>query len=83
MILDEPTSALDAISEAQIYKNFTGLTEGKTTILVSHRLGITSLVDRILVFQDGRIIEDGSHRELMRKDGYYAKMYRVQAQWYQ
>lgn len=80
MILDEPTSALDPVAEAQLYHNFTALTEDKTTILISHRLGITSVVDRILVFKEGRIIEDGSHKELMAKKGYYAQMYHAQAQ---
>jgi len=83
MILDEPTSALDPIAEAQLYKNFASLTGNKTTILVSHRLGITAFVDRILVFKDGRIIEDGSHKELMAQNGHYHEMYRAQAKWYQ
>jgi len=82
MILDEPTSALDPMAEAQLYRNFTLLTEDKTTILISHRLGITAIVDRILVFKAGRIVEDGSHRDLMDKNGHYAEMYRAQAQWY-
>lgn len=82
MILDEPTSALDPIAEAQLYKNFASLTGDKTTILISHRLGITAIVDRILVFKDGRIVEDGTHKELMDKDDVYAQMYRAQAQWY-
>jgi ABC-type multidrug transport system fused ATPase/permease subunit len=82
MILDEPTSALDPVAEAQLYRNFADLTGDKTTILISHRLGITSVVDRILVFKDGRIIEDGSHKQLMAKNGHYAEMYRAQAQWY-
>lgn len=59
-----------------------GRTCDKTTILISHRLGITSIVDRILVFSGGEIIEEGSHEELMALDGQYAKMYRAQAQWY-
>ena len=82
MILDEPTSALDPIAEAQLYSDFTSLTEDKTTILISHRLGITSVVDRILVFKDGEIIEDGSHEELIKNNGYYSKMYNAQAKWY-
>jgi len=83
MILDEPTSALDPVAEAQLYRNFASLTGEKTTILISHRLGITAIVDRILVFKDGRIIEDGSHKQLMSQNGHYAEMYRAQAQWYQ
>jgi ABC-type multidrug transport system fused ATPase/permease subunit len=82
IILDEPTSALDPIAEAQLYRNFTNLTHNKTTILISHRLGITAIVDRILVFKDGQIIEDGSHKDLMAKNAHYADMYRAQAQWY-
>ncbi len=81
-ILDEPTAALDPIAEAGIYRNFTQLTGDKTTILISHRLGITSVVDRVLVFDKGRIVEDGSHAELISHDGLYAKMYRAQAKWY-
>ena len=82
MILDEPTSALDPLAEAQIYRDFSSLTGNKTTILISHRLGITSVVDRILVFKDGRIIEDGNHKQLIKQNGYYAEMYQAQAQWY-
>ena len=82
MILDEPTAALDPIAETQLYRDFADLTEDRTTILISHRLGICSMVDRILVFKDGRVIEDGSHKELMRKNGAYASMYREQAKWY-
>lgn len=81
-ILDEPTAALDPLGEANIYRNFRQLTGDKTTILISHRLGITSVVDRILVFDRGRIVEDGSHTELMEQNGLYAKMYRAQARWY-
>lgn len=82
MILDEPTSALDPIAEAQLYQDFSSMTGDKTTLLISHRLGITSVVDRILVFHDGRIVEDGSHDELMLKKGVYYGMYEAQAQWY-
>lgn len=82
MVLDEPTAALDPIAEADIYKNFAAITGGRTTLLVSHRLGVTSIVDRILVFRDGEIVEDGSHRELLQKNGYYAELYHAQAKWY-
>lgn len=83
MILDEPTAALDPLAEAELYRNFAKMTEGKTTLLISHRLGITHMVDRILVFHKGRLVEDGNHESLMEREGYYAKMYRAQAQWYQ
>ena len=83
MILDEPTAALDPLAEAELYRNFTELVGDRTAILISHRLGIAQLVDRILVFDDGRIAEDGSHEELLKKQGLYARMFRAQAQWYQ
>ena len=83
MILDEPTAALDPVAETKLYQDFNALTGDRTVLLISHRLGVTSLVDRILVFSDGRIIEDGSHKELMQAGGYYAKMYQAQAEWYQ
>ena len=83
MILDEPTAALDPVAETKLYQDFSALTGDRTVLLISHRLGVTSLVDRILVFSDGRIIEDGSHKELMQANGYYAKMYQAQAEWYQ
>jgi len=82
MVLDEPTAALDPLAEAALYRDFSRLTGDRTTLLISHRLGITSVVDRVLVFDNGRIVEDGSHQDLMRIDGLYAKMYRAQAQWY-
>lgn len=82
MILDEPTAALDPVAEAQLYRDFTELTGDKTTILISHRMGITAIVDRILVFADGEIVEDGNHEELLGRGGQYARMYQAQAQWY-
>lgn len=83
MILDEPTAALDPLAEAELYRNFSRITGNRTTLLISHRLGITRLVDRILVFHDGRIIEDGTHQELMDRKGHYYDMYRAQASWYE
>lgn len=82
MILDEPTSSLDPLAEAQLYEDFSKLTGERTTLLVSHRLGVTAVVDRILVFKNGRIVEDGTHEELMKQNGEYKRMYQAQAQWY-
>ena len=82
MVLDEPTAALDPLAEAKLYRDFAQLTGDKTTILISHRLGITSVVDRILVFDMGQIVEDGTHNQLMELKGIYAEMYNAQAQWY-
>lgn len=81
-ILDEPTSSLDPISESNLYKEFKNLSVGKTMILVSHRLGSTSIADTILVLSDGRLVEQGSHQELMKKQGLYAEMYESQRSWY-
>jgi ABC-type multidrug transport system fused ATPase/permease subunit len=83
MILDEPTAALDPLAEAELYRNFATITGDRTTILISHRLGATQLVDRILVFDDGKIVEDGNHKTLMAKNGLYTRMYKAQAQWYE
>lgn len=83
MVLDEPTAALDPMAEAVLYRNFTGLTGDRTTLLISHRLGIASLVDRVLVFDNGQIVEDGTHAQLLQKGGLYAKMYQAQSQWYE
>lgn len=83
IILDEPTAALDPVAEANLYRDFVELTGDKTTLMISHRLGITAVADRILVFEHGRIVEDGSHKELMELNGTYAKLYEAQAAWYQ
>ena len=82
LIFDEPTAALDPKSEAQLYEDFQSLTGDKTVITISHRLGITRIVDRILVFEDGTIVEDGNHNDLIRQNGLYKKMYQSQSQWY-
>lgn len=82
MILDEPTASLDPLAEADIYANFFHLTKDKTAIFISHRLGITKVVDRILVFRDGTVAEQGTHDELIAANGVYADMYKSQAQWY-
>jgi ABC-type multidrug transport system fused ATPase/permease subunit len=82
-ILDEPTAALDPVSESAVYNNFERISKGKTTIFISHRLGSTKLADIIYVLSGGKIIEGGSHSELMKvEDGVYAEMFNSQAEWY-
>ncbi|WP_166338599.1 ABC transporter ATP-binding protein [Xiamenia xianingshaonis] len=83
MLLDEPTSALDPKAEAEVYRHFADLIEDRSALLISHRLSIASQVERVLVFDDGRIVEDGSPEELLAADGLFAELYRSQAQWYQ
>lgn len=83
LILDEPVASLDPISESRLYKDFLSASEqGKGTIIISHRLASARLCSRILVVKDGRMIEDGSHEELVTQNGEYAHMYRAQASWY-
>lgn len=84
VILDEPTSALDPISEYEIYRRFDALVEGRTSIYISHRMSSCRFCDEILVFQEGRIVQYGSHIALMReRDGLYRKMWDAQAEYYQ
>ena len=80
--MDEPTAAMDPIAEAELYQNFAQVTGNRTVLFISHRLGVTKLVDRIIVFKNGRIVEDGSFQELMEQDKIFAEMYHTQAQWY-
>ena len=81
-ILDEPTAALDPVSESRVYEEFERLMAGKTTIFISHRLGSTKLADEILVIDDGKITEQGSHEQLMAKAGQYSAMFESQRSWY-
>lgn len=79
LILDEATSALDSVTEKYIQDGLHLLMEGRTTIVIAHRLSTLSEMDRILVFEKGRIIEDGSHRDLIKIKGHYAQMWQMQA----
>lgn len=79
LILDEPTASLDVRAEAEIYKGFLELTRGVTTIVISHRFSTVRRADRIVVIDGGRVIEGGSHDELIAAGGMYARMYALQA----
>lgn len=83
LILDEPASALDPIAELEQFQRIKENLEGNTAILISHRIGFAQLADRILVLDQGRIAEDGTHEMLMKEGGLYASMYKQQAAWYQ
>ncbi len=83
IVLDEPTSALDAVAESRVFEAFRTLASGRTAILISHRFSTVRLADRIFVLEGGRLIESGSHAELMSAGGTYAAMYTAQARYYQ
>jgi ATP-binding cassette subfamily B protein len=82
LVLDEPTSSLDAKAEQAVFENFRKLASGRTTILISHRFSTVRMADRIYVLQDGRIIEGGSHEDLIRSGGTYAHLFETQARQY-
>jgi ATP-binding cassette subfamily B protein len=82
IILDEPTSALDAEAEYEVYKQFRRLSEDKMLILVSHRFSTVRMVDRIIVLDNGQIVEQGTHKELLAANGLYASMFNMQAEGY-
>ena len=82
VILDEPTAALDPIAEAEIYKQFSQMTAGKTAVYISHRMSSCKFCDRIIVLDHGRIAEDGTHDTLLANHGIYANLYETQAQYY-
>lgn len=82
VILDEPTSALDPIAENQLYLRYNEMTKDRTSFYISHRLSSTGFCDRIFFFKDGKIIEQGKHKELMEKKGEYFEMYEAQSYYY-
>jgi len=83
LILDEPTAALDARAEYEVFQRFAELTKGKSAVLISHRFSTARLADRILVLDQGTILEAGTHEELLAKNGRYAELFNLQAKGYQ
>ena len=82
IILDEPTAAIDPLEEADIYRKFAEISADKTAFIVTHRLGSAQIADRIIVMDAGRIVDMGTHEELMQREGKYREMYHAQAKWY-
>ncbi|SFR68139.1 ABC transporter ATP-binding protein [Anaeromicropila populeti] len=82
IVLDEPTSALDPLAEYEIYCNFNELTKNKMSFFISHRLASNKFSTRIMVFQEGQIVEDGTHKELIDKKGLYQSMFERQSEFY-
>jgi ATP-binding cassette subfamily B protein len=82
LILDEPTSALDARAEYEVFERFTELTKGRMAVLISHRFSTVRMADRILVLNNGELIEAGSHEELLAKNGRYSELFNLQAMGY-
>ncbi|MCG8500200.1 MAG: ABC transporter ATP-binding protein/permease [Firmicutes bacterium] len=82
IILDEPTSALDPIIETEILDKFIQLSKNKISIIISHRVGVCTKVDRIIVMKKGRIVEIGNHEELLKKNGEYSRLFKEQRKWY-
>jgi len=83
VVLDEPTSALDARAEYEAFQRFIGLTKGKTAIIISHRFSTVRMADRILVLKHGKVLEIGTHEELLTNQNLYAELFKLQAEGYQ
>ncbi|HYE14935.1 MAG TPA: ATP-binding cassette domain-containing protein, partial [Pyrinomonadaceae bacterium] len=82
LILDEPTSALDARAEYEVFERFAELMRGRAAVIISHRFSTVRMADRILVLDEGRVVEEGSHAELVARGGLYAELFALQAEGY-
>ena len=82
LILDEPTSAIDARAEYEIFQNVQKLQKDKTVVIISHRFSTVRNADRILVLEDGKVLEEGNHEKLIKRKGLYAELFEIQAQGY-
>lgn len=82
MILDEPTAAIDPYEESRIYHRFAALSEGKSAVVVTHRLGSARLADRILVLRQGELVGSGTHESLLRECEEYRRLWQAQSKWY-
>lgn len=82
LILDEPTAQLDAIAEKELYELYNSITEDKSSIFISHRLASTKFCDKVIYLKNGNITEEGTHNELMSKNGEYKELFDIQARNY-
>jgi ABC-type multidrug transport system fused ATPase/permease subunit len=82
LVLDEPTASMDAEAETQIFDRFRAVTEDQIAVLISHRFSTVRMADHIVVLSNGRIVERGSHDELMQASGHYAHLFSLQAAGY-
>lgn len=82
MILDEPTSAIDPLEETKLYEKFAELAQGRTALLVTHRIGLTKIADRIMVMDQGKLVQMGTYNELAEADGKFRELLQAQRKWY-
>ena len=82
IILDEPTTALDPIAESDMYRKYNAMSNGRSSVYISHRLASTRFCDRIILIENAVICEEGTHDELMKRGGKYAELFGVQSKYY-